>query len=111
MNTVTLTFAESSGAMFELQSFYLSGNYAAQCNELLTISGTTNGGSPNPACVKAPLLISGTSAPVKIDFDPPCLATTITINAIFSDPGFCQNLGLTLDDITLCPISATDSNP
>ena len=99
-----LTLEDSSGAIFATQSLWLAGNYNNGCDATFTISGSTNGGPPIPTCAVAPFILGGHVDPVQIVFDPPCLATTVTIT---SSLAFCPGSVITLDDVTVCAISST----
>ncbi len=110
--STTITLEDSSGATFGLQSFYIAGypptggnNF---CNELFTISGST-GGVPNPACTVPSFGIGPASSPVVVTLNPPCFATTVTVQALNNNINCPAANVLTLDDITVCPTTTTSS--
>lgn len=103
---VSMTLEDSSGAEYALQSFWLAGDPTSGCATTFSITGSINGGPPVPACVVAPFIVGGGAKPILIAFNPPCLATTVTITPIVNS---CSRSAITLDDVTVCAITSTSS--
>ena len=111
--SMSITLQDDAGALFGLRSFWLDGSFFAGCGELLTVSGTTNGGQPNPACSATASFLVGNQPPSLIKFVTPCFATAVTINAVSQNPdciaGVTTYVSISLDDITVCPTSTANA--
>ena len=106
---MTITLKDSSGATFGLQSFYIGAYVNGICNELVTITGSTEGGVPNPACTVQPFIIQNRSNMVQVTFGSPCFATTIIVQVMNTDINCSTPNALSLDDIKVCPTTTTSS--
>ena len=95
----TVTLQDTSGGLYGIVSFWLSGNQFDRTTVSTMVSGTTNSGATTvPGCAAGPFTIPPGAAPIHVSL-PSCVATRLTI--IATDTGVPANAIQGLADVTL----------